>query len=100
MGEVTCHYADRSAYACGHMVSMVRPGEGEIYDNAKVFMMGRYRNRVTRTVVGKVEDPGLSFLLYPFLYFSNFCPWRPSLSSSADNSHCHHQDTVVRRCSL
>ena len=38
-----------------HMVSMVRPGEGGIYDKAKVFMMRRYRNRVTG-VVGNVED--------------------------------------------
>ena len=37
------------------MVSMVRPGEGGIYDNAKVFMMRLYRNRVTGGV-GKVED--------------------------------------------
>ena len=29
------------------MISMVRPGEGGIYDTAKVFMVGRYRNRVT-----------------------------------------------------
>ena len=31
------------------MISMVRPGEGGIYDNAKVFMVGRYRDRVLRT---------------------------------------------------
>ena len=34
---------------------MVRPGEGGIYDNAKVFMLGRYRDRVTG-IIGKVED--------------------------------------------
>ena len=37
------------------MISMVRPGEGGIYDNAKVFMVGRYRDRVTG-IIGKVED--------------------------------------------
>ena len=37
------------------MVTMVvRPGEGGIYDNIKVFMMGHCRNRVTG-IVGKVE---------------------------------------------
>ena len=37
------------------MISMVRPGEGGIYDNAKVFMVGRYRERVTG-IIRKVED--------------------------------------------
>ena len=37
------------------MICMVRPGEGGIYDNAKVFMVGRYRDRVTG-IIGKVED--------------------------------------------
>ena len=37
------------------MISMVRQGEGGIYDNAKVVMVGRYRDRVTG-IIGKVED--------------------------------------------
>ena len=37
------------------MISMVRPGEGGIYDNAKVFMVGCYRDRVTG-IIGKAED--------------------------------------------
>ena len=37
------------------MVRMVGPGEGGIYDNAKVLMVGRYRDKVTG-IVGKVED--------------------------------------------
>ena len=37
------------------MVSKVRPGEGGIYDNAKVLISGRYRDRVAG-IVEKVED--------------------------------------------